>query len=142
MIAKHTFLGLFSVPCHWRFPGCVRDLLNDDGSLYLKRVYLTAHRYLHHIAQADQDRHMHNHPWISARSRILTGGYLEERQAWFETFTLWRGPGDVVELDSTTYHRIALVKPGTWTLFTHGPRCASWGFDVDGTHVDWKTYDP
>lgn len=136
MIARHTFLGLFPISCDWRLPGCVLDLINEDGSLYLKRIYLTPSRYLHHPAQADQDRHPHNHPWIWARSRILTGGYLEQRRFWLS----WRGPGDVVELDSTTYHRIAFVKPNTWTLFTHGPRCASWGFAVEGRHVDWRDY--
>ena len=133
------FLGLIPVPKTWRLPGCVRDLIQADGSLYLRRIYLTRNVYLHHIAQADDDRALHNHPWEYATTRILTGGYLEQRTP---RFPAWRAPGDVVRLTRNTYHRIALVKPRTWTLFVAGPRVASWGFLVDGKHVDWKKYLP
>lgn len=137
MKSRVRLFGLIPVPESWRgVPGVVRDLVEADGSLYLRRVYLWPGLYLHHIAQADADRALHNHPWAWAESWILSGGYLEERTHG----KFWRSPGDAVALRASTYHRIALVKPGTWTLFRHGPACASWGFHVDGVHVDWKEY--
>lgn len=122
------------------FPG--RDIHNQiDGSLYLRRIYLLPFVYLHLIAQADADRHLHNHPWKWARSLILTGGYLEQRGAsGSRFFGHWRRPWSWVRLNGNTYHRIALVERNTWTLFIAGPRVKSWGFWVRGMHVDFQRY--
>lgn len=136
------FLGLVPVSAKWRgVPGVVRDILNQvDGSLYLRRIYLLPFLYLHHIAQADHDRHLHSHPWRWAKSLILTGGYLEHHTKLVCTGWTWRTPGTVVTLSNDTYHRIVLAEPGTWTLFLAGPRTQSWGFRTEKGHVDFMEY--
>lgn len=139
---RHRFLGLLPVSASWRgVPGVVRDIFNQtDGSLYLRRIYLLPFLYLHRIAQADSDRHLHNHPWKWARSLILSGGYLEAYQDGVASAWTWRTPGKVVKLGSSLYHRIALVEPGTWTLFLTGPRTQSWGFITENGFVDYEEY--
>lgn len=139
---RHRFLGLVDVSARWRgVPGVVRDIFNQvDGSLYLRRIYLLPFMYLHLIAQADDDRHLHNHPWVWARSLILRGGYLENFHDQPRTGWTWRTRGSWVKLGSSLYHRIALVEPGTWTLFVSGPRTQSWGFMTSKGHVDFKEY--
>lgn len=36
--------------------------------------------FLHHFRDSDQEAELHNHPWESAYSLILAGGYIEERR--------------------------------------------------------------
>jgi len=98
---------------------------------------------VHHIKRADEERHMHDHPW-NARTVILKGGYVEyrqgedncERRDWFD-----RNPGDTALLGFNQFHRIAQVVPeGTWTLFISGPWQGVWGFLVNGVKVEWRKY--
>lgn len=125
-------------PDKYSYFGIVRDIFNqEDGSLYLRRIYLLPFLYLHFIAQADADRHLHNHPWSWCRSLIIRGGYLEERS---RNRFFWRRPFSWLRLTQHSYHRIALVEPNTWTLFFVGPRVQSWGFKVGERHVDQQEY--
>lgn len=137
MIDTTKLFNLIPVPRWLTIPGVVRELRNEeDGSLYLRRFYLSPRHYIHQIADADADRYLHNHPWEHAESFILFGGYWEVREG---GRGCWRLADEWVELEADTYHRIAIVLPGTWTYFVHGPRNAQgWGFLVDGKHIDWK----
>lgn len=126
------------------------------GEKYLKRWHLIRTKwfkvYLHRIYRADKDRDLHNHPWSWARAIILWGGYYEYRTTDLCTMTLrhddgcdwcWDReyrPGSVNRLDKDTYHRIATVKPNTWTLFIAGRRYRRWGFLVNGKHLDADQY--
>lgn len=108
--------------------------IDSDGQPYLRRVYL-AHwggwrLYLHKYAGADGDRWLHDHPF-SALSLILSGGYTEERALQFDF------PGMMIEsrprrwinwIPAQCFHRIAHVRPDTWTLFIHAPHRKGWGF--------------
>lgn len=142
-------------------------ILGKDGSPYLTRILLPRwrgkRRMIHYIRRADADRDMHNHPWREARGRILLGGYLEERLAegglgrayvadgkggWRDDGACmvlrpsrWYLPGDRTQLDATTFHRVARVKPRTWTTLVVGERTGDeWGFlDADdGTFKPWR----
>lgn len=143
-------------------------IMGKDGSPYLTRILLPRwrgeRRMIHYIRRADADRDMHNHPWREARGRILLGGYLEERRLtdeqikdrfgsgridlpnWrrFEYYeSRWYLPGDRTELDATTFHRVAQVKPRTWTTLVVGERTGDeWGFlDSDsGDFIPWPLY--
>lgn len=106
---------------------------------------------LHKIHREDRDRHMHNHPWARATFTILSGGYVEERlvdpvEGFGEHLgvapkaTRVLGPGDVNQLDASTFHRIVSVEPDTWTIGVVGERVQEWGFLVDGFLVEWKEY--
>jgi hypothetical protein len=115
-----------------------------DGSPYITRTLLPRegdHRtILHRIHRADFDRHLHNHPWSTARFMILSGGYVEERLV--EGFVVERElkVGDANELDAGTFHRISRIEPNTWTVGVVGPRVQEWGFLVDGKLVEWRDY--
>lgn len=111
---------------------------------------------LHHIRRADQDRHLHSHPW-NARTIILKGWYEEERyfdeslggvvrreatgNCGFSTTRSMRLPGYTGRLLFGQYHRITQVpRDGVWTLFITWRKRGSWGFDVDGHKVPWREY--
>ena len=133
------------------FFSCV--IRSFDGDPYITRTLFPRgggdHRtVIHQIHRADFDPHVHNHPWRTARFMILAGGYVEERLVdSSESFGKQGriverrlGPGDVNELDATTFHRISSVEPGTWSIGVLGPRVQDWGFLVDGALVGWRDY--
>lgn len=114
---------------------------------------------LHRLHRADNDRHMHNHPWKLSHSIILNGGYREDRmlpasgvcscdaRGWmFECTAHVRvsertyGTGGKNTLTDLDFHRISRVEPDTWTLFLAGARCQTWGFWVDGAVVTHDKY--
>lgn len=118
---------------------------------------------IHHIKRADQDRHLHDHPW-NARTIVLKGWYEEERYAdesplgqakremlaanprggnfgANQTRTQVRIAGYTGRLLFGQYHRITAVPAaGVWTLFITWRKRGSWGFDVDGVKVPWCDY--
>lgn len=96
---------------------------------------------IHHIMRADLDRHLHDHPW-NARTIVLRGWYTEERPASDGTRDLFcRSRGYTGRLLYGQYHRIASVSTGgVWTLFWSWKKRGTWGFDVDGVKVPWRTY--
>ncbi len=104
---------------------------------------------LHWIRQTDQDKHMHDHPW-NARTIILRGGYVEERQdiaalasgeSGDKRFSIPRPAGSTARIRYGMYHRIThLQAGGAWTLFISGPYQGTWGFLVDGAKVQWRKY--
>lgn len=97
---------------------------------------------VHHIKRADNERHMHDHPW-NARTIILRGSYREARPGFhsFATHTQVLKPGDTARLGFEQYHRITDVCPGgAWTLFISWRWRGVWGFLVDGVKVPWREY--
>lgn len=120
----------------------------ENGVLYMRRWWIF-NRYdkpwhikwlpsirLHHILVPDQDRHEHDHPW-TFRTFVLKGWYIEQRghRAYV------RDRGYTGKLKHGQYHRIAAVAPGgVWTLFITFRKRSSWGFLVDGKHVDHREY--
>lgn len=124
---------------------------------------------LHFIHRADQDQHLHDHPW-NARTIILRGGYEEERRLEHETWSqeMWdrvdphgwmrrfsesaparaqaaewiaRRAGDTAALKHGEYHRIAAIHSDcAVTLFITGKYRGPWGFLVDGVKVGWRKY--
>lgn len=115
-----------------------------DRAPYLTRTLMpriAGHRLmLHRIWREDADRHCHNHPWKTARFLILSGGYVEERLVDGEIVVRTLKPGDVNEINATTFHRVRTVFANTWTLGLIGERCQDWGFLVDGELVSYQTY--
>lgn len=86
--------------------------------------------YLHHFHRADADRRLHNHPYESADTRILRGGYTElraygDRAPWVHEYRA----GDTSRITPGTWHRVAALHGETWTLFRAGPKHGrGWGF--------------
>src|SRR5690554_636655 len=111
---------------------------------YLERYYMGRlfgrYWYLHRFVRDDNERHVHDHPWRSAISFVLCGGYVEARTllassgagSWAPPrisypIVWWlnrvqRKPGRI------DLHRIMAVVPETWTLFGHTEWEHPWGF--------------
>jgi len=124
-------------------------ILDDDGSLYLIRVYLVRVMrrvlpglFIHRFCRSDHDRELHNHPWDWAVALVLTGGYVEERKEGLEGRVTKRTlrPLSLNLIRSSTFHRVQLLdeEAGAWTLFLAGPRATGgWGFlDPDTLHYE------
>lgn len=117
---------------------------------------------IHHIKRADNERHLHDHPW-NARTIILKGWYEEKRmidlpqaqiQPLLELFPdlvrngkveayeyTRRRQGDTATLSFEQYHSIVEVSPGgVWTLFISSRWQGVWGFLVDGVKIPWREY--
>lgn len=128
-------------------------ITGPDGSVYMSRWWLfnpypAPGQYkgkwqfpisvrIHHIQREDSDRNLHDHPW-NARTIILRGGYVEEREG---GEVIHRKPGDTARLRFGEYHRITQVaEGGAWTIFITGKYRGTWGFLVDGVKVQWRKY--
>lgn len=111
---------------------------------YLLRWHLIprnriANVYVHRFLRSDDDRALHDHPWINL-SILLDGAYLEhtpvcrdrlaaarlaeqgitDRRRFTAGALRLRGPRSA--------HRIELAEGPVWTLFLTGPNVRSWGF--------------
>lgn len=115
----------------------------DWSGPYLARFYLAPdwfpiRPYLHYIMVSDgASEPLHNHPWSRSLSLILTKGYTEERDGKPHRV---RKAFSLAWVNSDTYHKVTLHNGPCWTLFFAGPRTGSWGFKLNGKHVDFKTY--
>lgn len=121
----------------------------EDGRTLPARFSWLPSIRIHHILRADDDPHLHDHPW-NARTFILRGWYIEVRPfpAYHEdpenyprTCLRWRQPGDTAALKFGEYHRIVEVPvEGVWTLFVTWKYRGVWGFLVDGVKVPFREY--
>lgn len=111
-------------------------LIYVDGRPYLERYWLGRcfglTFYIHRFIHADGDRHLHDHPW-RALALVLSGGYTEERLRGLDedgplVVIRRRSPWRPTPLGLKSFHRIARMTPGTWTLFIHASRQKGWGF--------------
>lgn len=94
------------------------------------KLTIVLHRYL----GGDGDRFLHDHPHRLSVGIPIIGGYTEERMLGFcpkrgwvsklMTRSVWRW----AILTARDFHRIAFVRPGTWTVFITYDRFKSWGF--------------
>lgn len=105
---------------------------------YLERYHLLRlpfgiHIYLHRFVASDPGRALHNHPWHSALSLVLSGEYEETRLGdGRSNNSLYKRKiraGHLNFISGRIYHRINLP-PGqqAWTLFIHTASHRSWGF--------------
>lgn len=100
---------------------------------------------IHHILRADDDAHLHDHPW-NARTILLRGWYTEEFEHRYPTGASGRAlrinsVGNTNRLLFGQYHRIGMVPDeGVWTLFITWKKQGTWGFLVDGVKVPWRKY--
>ena len=103
--------------------------------------------YLHQFLRSDDDRALHDHPWINC-SLLLEGSYAEhlidldvEHDAPVGGLMVAiRRAGDVVMRRPTAAHRIGLYCGPVWTLFVTGPRVREWGFLCPQGWKHWKDF--
>jgi hypothetical protein len=91
--------------------------------------------YLHQILRPDDDRALHDHPWLNC-SIVLRGSYHEVRQ---DGSICLRRRGAIVFRWAQTAHRIIVDRPA-WSLFITGPVVRSWGFHCPNGWVHWRDF--
>lgn len=92
--------------------------------------------YLHCFLRSDDDRALHDHPWLFNCSVLLDGKYLEHTHAG----TFLRHAGDWKFRLGPAAHRIELLDQTCWTVFITGPRVRKWGFLCPQGWVHWKQF--
>ena len=143
-VAKWCFDELFNRVAIMRQPDF---MVGTQATPYLLRWYLLPRNrflnaYLHCFMRDDDDRALHDHPWLSL-SFMLRGSYIEH--------TIPQGgmhcretieAGDIRFRRATHAHRIELLpamqfregvarfvgQEKCWTLFLTGPVLREWGF--------------
>lgn len=101
--------------------------------------------YLHKMLRDDDDRALHDHPWVNI-SIILRGGYKEiTRGKDGGLVAKIRRVGGFVFRLPTCAHRLELIRlPGgynySWSLFITGPVVRTWGFHCPNGWVPWREF--
>ena len=61
----------------------IKEIKSKSGEVHFRRWEILKTRcgsiWLHAIYKADQDKHLHNHPW-DFKSLVLKGSYLEQTE--------------------------------------------------------------
>jgi hypothetical protein len=127
--------------------------------------------YLHRIGRSDDDRALHDHPWVNC-SLVLRGAYdevcLTPAAMWWwreylqehslteadpdysigfgrhlETHRVRTSELFLVARRARTPHRLEVVEGPVWTLFLTGPVIRDWGFHCPKGWVHYKVFtDP
>ena len=128
-------------------------VIGDADNPYLLRWWVWKRNkwlnlYLHHVLRSDDDRALHDHPWINM-SYIVDGEYNEVtfdpirldvsqgdyRPALLRTL---RKQGTFKFRLPTALHRLELIdSTACTTLFLTGPRVRTWGFQCPKGWVKW-----
>lgn len=128
---------------------------------YLKRHWLIPRNrffnlYVHQFLRSDDDRALHDHPWLFNASWLLAGDYFEHMPHGIAR----RFQGDWKFRWGRAPHRVELTKipgwdgnltPGAicaaedaerpcWTLFVTGPVVREWGFYCPRGWVHWRIF--
>jgi hypothetical protein len=140
--------------CGLRAPDFV---IGKPGSVYMNRWYVIPRNrlfniYLHQVLRSDDDRALHDHPWLNL-SVVLKGGYREVMPASRPSndwpvppqWSVWRGPGSIVLRRPTAAHRLEIDPVAAngetcWSLFVTGPNVRGWGFWCPRGWKPWREF--
>lgn len=94
--------------------------------------------YLHQFLRDDEDRALHDHPWVSL-SWMIRGQLIEFTKEKIRAIRAgqwtWRG--------AHFAHRLVVpqeVRGETWTLFITGPVIRTWGFHCEKGWRPWQQF--
>lgn len=95
--------------------------------------------YLHKFLRSDDDRALHDHPWLNV-SYLLEGEYVEHSilAGGVCTAIKYRA-GDLKFRRAKTAHWIEIDKP-CWSLFITGPVIRNWGFHCPKGWRPWQVF--
>ena len=128
-------------------------VIGGNQDPYLQRWWLIPRNrffnvYVHRFLRSDDDRALHDHPWLFNASILLEGGYRE----WFfvKHFNEMTG-GNCIDFKDRSAgavklrfggapHRIELTQGPCWTLFITGPRYREWGFHCAKGWIHWERF--
>lgn len=149
-LAEKLFQALFQNIVIARKPDFIVGEIADP---YLLRYWLIPRNrffnaYLHCFMRSDDDRALHDHPWVSL-SFLLKGDFLEHTidRGGINNFTYF-GQGILKYRGAKYAHRIELItshktgKPNpAWTIFITGPRFRDWGFHcAQAGWIPWQRF--
>lgn len=115
---------------------------HDDP--YLRRWWIIPRNrvfniYLHQLLRSDDDRALHDHPWVNL-SVILQGRYVEHTiEAGGVNRRVERKVGDMAARWPWRAHRLEVAEP-CWSLFLTGPTLRAWGFHCPSGWVHWRDF--
>lgn len=108
--------------------------------------------YLHKFCRSDDDRALHDHPWLFNASLLIKGEYIEHTpKRWFYRRTgrpvfRWGKAPHRVQLFRERWCGVAFAAPceiPVWTIFITGPVVREWGFYCPSGWRHWKEFtDP
>jgi hypothetical protein len=119
---------------------------------YLRRHWLIPRNrffniYVHEFLRSDDDRALHDHPWLFNASWLIKGAYWEHlpggqeelrREGGF--FFRWGGAPHRVELFDNL-RALPVIEPvPCWTVFFTGPVVREWGFHCPKGWVPWQQF--
>lgn len=111
---------------------------------YMKRWWVIPRNrffniYLHKFYRSDDDRALHDHPWINF-SYLLKGEYVEHSiLAGGVQKSIRYKAGMLKFRRAKTAHRIEIDQP-CWSLFVTGPVIREWGFHCPRGWRHWKEF--
>lgn len=123
-------------------------IIRPDGKTsYLNRWWYIprnkyANNYIHQFLRSDDDRALHDHPWLFNISILLHGSYLEERILaggvhTRKTYTA----GDIIIRGPWSTHRVEVIDgQDAITMFLTGPVVREWGFHCANGWRSWKIF--
>lgn len=126
-------------------------MIGGPDNTYMRRWWLIPRNrwfnvYLHQILRDDDDRALHDHPWVNL-SVVLEGGYVEVSLADGHLVRRWRPAGTIAARLPTSAHRLELPQPEhggvarpCWSLFITGPNIRTWGFRCPQGWVNWRDF--
>lgn len=126
-------------------------MIGGADNTYMRRWWLIPRNrwfniYLHQILRDDDDRALHDHPWVNV-SIVLEGGYVEVGLVDGYLVRRWRPAGTISARLPTSAHRLELAKPEhggdarpSWSLFITGPNIRTWGFRCPKGWVNWRDF--
>lgn len=136
-------------------------VIGGETNPYLRRWFILPRNfvfniYLHQFLRSDDDRALHDHPWVNC-SLLLDGCYVEHTiNAGGVNVRTFRKAGDVVIRRPRAAHRVELMDTfewpeaggppvsrgpsSCWTLFITGPRVREWGFHCPAGWVHWRIF--
>jgi hypothetical protein len=118
----------------------IKEIKSKAGDVHFKRWQILKTPFgsiwLHAIYKADQDKHLHNHPW-DFTSVVLKGSYIEQTTLGNKR----QYPGKINVRNGEDYHKILEVEsPVVYTLFFASKPKRQWGYRVVGKFIDHITY--
>lgn len=133
--------------------GKYRDVPEAERTLWQRFVRALPNAYLHLFLRSDDDRALHDHPWLFNASVLLEGNYIEhvpDPVAAEYGFDPTQHPVKITRRAGSWYfrwgkaiHRVELIDglPCT-TLFITGPAAIwrDWGFYCPKGFVPWRKF--
>jgi hypothetical protein len=123
-------------------------IIGGPAAPYLRRHWLLPRNrffnvYVHEFLRSDDDRALHDHPWLFNASWLISGGYTEHTPAGIR----YRELGDFAFRFGPAPHRVELWESfftgnsiPCWTVFFTGPVVREWGFHCPRGWVPWREF--